>query len=157
MTPAGRALEGHAVLVTGAHGGLGSAASLACARAGATVVLLGRKVPRLNRVHDVAEHASIHFAHAATAESRAGRGLRNGWNTDEATGAFRDLVQVGELMGRWFVFTGVGDVLPTAQYDQFAYLDEPLVAPENLPRLRQEWDEFAEATDQWPRLDDAKA
>ena len=52
MTPAGRALEGHAVLVTGAHGGLGSAASLACARAGATVVLLGRKVPRLNRVHD---------------------------------------------------------------------------------------------------------
>ena len=50
-TPA-RALEGRVVLVTGAHGGLGSAAASACAGAGATVVLLGRKVPKLNRVHD---------------------------------------------------------------------------------------------------------
>ena len=46
------ALEGCVVLVTGAHGGLGSRASQACAAAGATVVLLGRKVPKLNRVHD---------------------------------------------------------------------------------------------------------
>lgn len=46
------ALAGRVVLVTGAHGGLGSAAALACARAGATVVLLGRKVPKLNRLYD---------------------------------------------------------------------------------------------------------
>jgi NAD(P)-dependent dehydrogenase (short-subunit alcohol dehydrogenase family) len=46
------ALAGRVVLVAGAHGGLGSAASLACARAGATVVLLGRRVPKLNRLHD---------------------------------------------------------------------------------------------------------
>ncbi|MEP6633790.1 MAG: SDR family NAD(P)-dependent oxidoreductase [Luteimonas sp.] len=51
------ALAGRVVLVNGAHGGLGSAASLACARAGATVVLLGRKVPKLNRVYDaIAKH-----------------------------------------------------------------------------------------------------
>ncbi len=47
-----RALDGRVVLITGAHGGLGSAASLACARAGATVVLLGHKVPKLNRLYD---------------------------------------------------------------------------------------------------------
>lgn len=46
------ALAGRVILVVGAHGGLGSAASLACARAGATVVLLGRKVARLNRIYD---------------------------------------------------------------------------------------------------------
>jgi len=46
------ALAGRAVLVSGAYGGLGAAASLACARAGATVVLLGRKLPRLNRLYD---------------------------------------------------------------------------------------------------------
>lgn len=46
------ALAGRVVLVAGAHGGLGGAASLACARAGATVVLLGRKVPKLNRLYD---------------------------------------------------------------------------------------------------------
>jgi len=49
--PAG-SLEGRVILVTGAHGGLGAAAAQACARAGATVVLLGRKVPKLNRVYD---------------------------------------------------------------------------------------------------------
>jgi NAD(P)-dependent dehydrogenase (short-subunit alcohol dehydrogenase family) len=45
-------LDGRVVLVTGAHGGLGSAAAKACAHAGATVILLGRKVPRLNRIYD---------------------------------------------------------------------------------------------------------
>jgi NAD(P)-dependent dehydrogenase (short-subunit alcohol dehydrogenase family) len=45
-------LQGRVVLVTGAYGGLGTPAALACARAGATVVLLGRKVARLNRVYD---------------------------------------------------------------------------------------------------------
>jgi NAD(P)-dependent dehydrogenase (short-subunit alcohol dehydrogenase family) len=49
---AARALEGRVVLVVGAHGALGHASALACAEAGATVVLLGRKVPKLNRVHD---------------------------------------------------------------------------------------------------------
>lgn len=46
------ALSGRVVLVTGANGGLGSAAAAACASAGATVVLLGRKLPKLNRVYD---------------------------------------------------------------------------------------------------------
>ena len=39
-------------MVSGAQGGLGSAAAQACARAGATVVLLGRKPAKLNRIYD---------------------------------------------------------------------------------------------------------
>lgn len=46
------ALQDKVILVTGAYGGLGEAVSVACAQAGATVILLGRKVPRLNRVYD---------------------------------------------------------------------------------------------------------
>ena len=46
-----RALEGRVVLVVGANGGLGEAASRACAQAGAKLVLLGRRVPKLNRLH----------------------------------------------------------------------------------------------------------
>ena len=46
------ALHGHIVLVSGAAGGLGAAAAMACAEAGATVVLLGRKLAPLNRVYD---------------------------------------------------------------------------------------------------------
>ena len=45
-------LQDRTVLITGAAGGLGSAAAVACAQAGATVILLGRKVAALNRVYD---------------------------------------------------------------------------------------------------------
>ena len=47
-----RQLEGRVILIAGAAGGLGSVAAVACAQAGATVVLLGRKVAALNRVYD---------------------------------------------------------------------------------------------------------
>lgn len=58
MSPAsGKPLEGRVVLVVGATGGLGEAASVACARAGATLVLLGRNVRRLNKVYDAAAKA----------------------------------------------------------------------------------------------------
>ncbi|KAF1689483.1 SDR family NAD(P)-dependent oxidoreductase [Pseudoxanthomonas taiwanensis] len=50
-------LAGRVVLVSGAHGGLGSAAARACAAAGATLVLLGRRLPRLNRVYDAVAQA----------------------------------------------------------------------------------------------------
>lgn len=56
-TRAPRALDRRVILVSGAHGGLGSAAATACARAGATVVLLGRKLPKLNRVYDAVAQA----------------------------------------------------------------------------------------------------
>lgn len=55
--PVARVLEGRVVLVAGAHGALGHASALACAQAGATVVLLGRKVPKLNRVYDAVVRA----------------------------------------------------------------------------------------------------
>lgn len=45
-------LADRVILVTGAYGGLGEAAAKACAQAGATVVLLGRKVPKLSRAYD---------------------------------------------------------------------------------------------------------
>ena len=52
-----QALAGRVVLVTGAHGGLGTAVSKAAAAAGATVVLLGRRVPKLNRLYDAIEQS----------------------------------------------------------------------------------------------------
>lgn len=50
--PAADALAGRVVLVVGAHGGLGSAASVACAEHGATLVLLGRSPRKLGAVYD---------------------------------------------------------------------------------------------------------
>lgn len=45
-------LDGRVVLVVGASGGLGSAVATACARAGASVVLVGRKAAKLGRQVD---------------------------------------------------------------------------------------------------------
>lgn len=50
--PVGGCLAGKTILVVGAHGALGSALSRACAAEGATVVLLGRRLPKLNRLYD---------------------------------------------------------------------------------------------------------
>lgn len=45
-------LNGRVILITGAGGGLGRALARACAAHGATVVLLGRTVKKLERVYD---------------------------------------------------------------------------------------------------------
>lgn len=50
-------LQDRVILVAGAAGGLGSAAAVACAQAGANVILLGRKVRALNRVYEDAKAA----------------------------------------------------------------------------------------------------
>ena len=58
-----RALDDRVVLLTGATGGLGRASALAATRAGASVILLGRKVRALEKVYD--EVAALGFAKPA--------------------------------------------------------------------------------------------
>ncbi|MDI4665038.1 hypothetical protein K9U40_11955 [Xanthobacter autotrophicus] len=104
---------------------------------------------RLARLESVADHATIHFAHPATAESQTGRGLET-WGLNDANDAMKLLAETAELVGRWFLYSGIGDVLPHPQYDQFAHLDKPLVAPAVIPQLHAEWEKFSQEAAQWP-------
>lgn len=47
-----KCLQDKVILITGAYGGLGAASAIAAAEAGATLVLLGKKVPKLNQIYD---------------------------------------------------------------------------------------------------------
>lgn len=51
-TATDNALDGRAIMITGVTGGLGRAAALACANAGATVVLSGRRLRPLEKLYD---------------------------------------------------------------------------------------------------------
>lgn len=48
-------LDGRTILICGVNGGLGEALAHASARAGAQVILLGRRIPRLHKLYDTLE------------------------------------------------------------------------------------------------------
>lgn len=57
LRPEPNALAGRTILIAGPNGALGEATARACAAAGARLVLLGRRVPKLNRLCDAIESA----------------------------------------------------------------------------------------------------
>ena len=109
---------------------------------------------RLSRLDTIADHGTIYFAHAATRESREGRGLQN-WNLQEAQEALRELAKVAQLVGHWFCSSGIGDILSTPQFDQFEFLDRPLLVGSTVP-LQEHWDRFAAEVSSWPYIENEK-
>ena len=99
------------VLVTGAGGGLGRAVSLALARAGAQVILLGRTVRKLEAVH--AEIAKIGAAEATIVPLDLERALAADY---EAVAAAIEK-RYGRLDGLLHNAAMLGTLTPLDQYD----------------------------------------
>ncbi|WP_266169860.1 SDR family NAD(P)-dependent oxidoreductase [Dyella subtropica] len=70
-TPAADSLAGRVVLVTGAYGGLGAAVARAASRAGATVVITGKRKRQLEQLYDamVAEQLAEPVIHPLDMEA----------------------------------------------------------------------------------------
>ncbi len=104
-------LLGRNILVTGSTSGLGRSLALACAKAGATVILSGRSLAKLERVYDVIENMGAPQAAIAP--------------LDLATAAAPDYDHLAETIGTEFgVLDGLihcaallGDRAPLEQYD----------------------------------------
>jgi hypothetical protein len=106
---------------------------------------------RLARLEGVVEHVNVEIAHAATEASRHGRVLDR-WGLGDAKTALKELVQIAELIGNWFCYSGIGTVLPTPQFSQFEHLDQPLFAGD-MARLQEVWDAIDAEVSEWHNVE----
>lgn len=106
---------------------------------------------RLAQLNGVVEHAHVEIAHAATEFSRNGRRLQK-WDLADAKEAIRTLAHVAQLTGEWFCYSGIGTVLPHPQFDQFAYLDQPLFTGDTAT-LQEIWRGLEHEISNWHDID----
>lgn len=111
FAPAPDLLAGRVVMITGATGGLGRALSLACGRAGAHVILIGRSAGKLERLYDEIEalgHPQPAIAVLDLAAATAPDYDRLSETIDKEFGKLDGLVHAAALLG---------DRTPLEQYD----------------------------------------
>jgi NAD(P)-dependent dehydrogenase (short-subunit alcohol dehydrogenase family) len=111
FTPRAGSLAGRAILITGATGGLGHALSVACARAGASVIICGRNAAKLDRLYDEIEalggpRPAIAVLDLATATA-----------ADYDSLARTVSAEFGRLDGLVHAASILGDRTPLEQYD----------------------------------------
>ncbi|MGO9514162.1 MAG: YciK family oxidoreductase [Steroidobacteraceae bacterium] len=111
FTPGAGLLDGRAIMITGATGGLGRALAVECAHAGASVILSGRNGAKLDRVYDEIEaldapRPAIALLDLATATAV---------DYDRLAGTIGD--EFGKLDGLVHAAALLGDRTPLEQYD----------------------------------------
>ena len=106
-TPAADSLRDRVVLVTGAYGGLGAAVARAAARAGATVVLTGKRKRQLEQLYDamLAEGLSEPVIHPLDMETATPRDYEN-----LAEGLERDFGRLDGIVHAAASFAGLSPI-----------------------------------------------
>jgi len=89
-------------------------------------------------------------AHAATLESRSYARMQDiGVTLNHLWEAHKSLCQVTHFVSVVLLGDSMGPPLPTPQYDQFAYIDRPLVTTEKVAFLEEEWRKYSKETQEW--------
>lgn len=106
------------------------------------------------RVNGACDKFSLHvdkfLAHAASPKSRLDKSADDLVMTFGDLGrAQRTLCEVANFVGRYLLDEGVGSLLIVPQYNQFAYIDKPLVTTEGIAPLRDVWEAYEEETEKW--------
>lgn len=109
--PASNLLEGRLVMVTGAGDGIGKAAAMSYAAHGATVILLGKTIKKLEKVYDEIESAGYPEAVILPLD------LQGATAADYATVAERIEEDFGQLDGLLHNAGVLGDLTPLEHYD----------------------------------------
>lgn len=109
--PQAQELANRVILITGAGSGIGRAVALACARAGAEVILVGRSLKRLEAVHT--EIAALEQREATIAQLDLERAIAKDYDTlADAIGA-----RFGRLDGLLHNAAMLGTLSAIADYD----------------------------------------
>ena len=109
--PAPNLLEGRLIMVTGAGDGIGKAAAMSYAAHGATVILLGKTIKKLEKVYDEIESAGYPEAVILPLD------LQGATAADYATVAERIEEDFGRLDGLLHNAGVLGDLTPLEHYD----------------------------------------
>ena len=111
FTPDADLLAGRVILITGAGSGLGRALALECARAGASVILCGRTLAKLERVYDEIESLGKPRPAIAALDLAAATAVDYD-NLAKTIGS-----EFGKLDGLVHAAALLGDRTPLEQYD----------------------------------------
>ena len=103
-----------------------------------------------SRTEEVIVYVTKFIAHAASPESRAIAGADNvGPTLNHLWGAHEVLCQIASFASIVVLGHSMAPPLPIPQYDQFAYIDRPLVTTDDAALLEEEWRKYDEESREW--------
>jgi hypothetical protein len=113
--------------------------------------IFDRLLARLKEAsNDVSQHVDQYLAHAATPESRASR------KTDDLSitlqhhyDAHRVICEIVNFVSVWLLNDTHLGFFAIPQFNQFEYMDSPLVETQKIQHLRAIWDDFKREINGW--------
>jgi len=101
---------------------------------------------------DVKCHVKKFIAHAATPDSRATVGTDEaGLTLNHLWQAHQHLCEVAGFLAIYVLGDSFPDPLPIPQYDQFKYIDKPLIDKSEIGALRELWDQLDRECRGWTK------